>query len=311
MKTALPLLALAIVISAFAIFPRAQGQAAGSVVGSETVVYTFSNTTQLNETSFEAKISSNSPFIVSTVLVGTNSSAVPFVSAREWRVYDSSGGEPFVYNSPDGSLPVGSDDEVRAVAGTDALPLGVPEGGELGVKFETSGMEQGDKVTVTFVYTANAGSVATAETSAAERYPAAPLPLYVTENSRPESNSTGLRISDSFVNPEIHCEICTVVDAGEQAEAAYTANATDLSGATKFAFWAMGESGGENVTFKVAGKGQDNEVSFANTTSVALGSEWKRYEVDLAGADLQGITHLFGFETDGEQTFYVKGAVFY
>jgi DNA relaxase NicK len=74
----------------------------------------------------------------------------------------------------------------------------------------------------------------------------------------------------------------------------------------------MGESGGENVTFKVAGKeSQNNVVDYANTTSTTLDSEWKRYEVDLAGADLKGITHLFGFEVNSGQTFYVKGAAYY
>jgi hypothetical protein len=182
----------------------------------------------------------------------------------------------------------------------------VPEDGSLGVMVEASGFEQGDQITITFVYMANAGSVASAEILSV-----AQLPFYVAENSQPESDSTGLEISDSFVDPEIHCEICTAVNAIEESEVAYIANATDLSSATKFAFWAMGENGGEDVTFEVAGKDSDDEVTYANTTSVTLNSEWKRYEADLAGADLQGITHLFAFEMDDEETFYVKGAAYY
>jgi hypothetical protein len=307
LKPVLPMLILAVTMSIFSILPGAQGQTAGSVIGSETVVYTSSNATQLNETSFEAKISSSSSFVVLTVLVQTNSSAAPSIAVDEWRIYDSSGDEPFVYKSPGNPLPAGSDNEVRAVAGPEVLPLGVPEGGSLGVVFEASGLGQGDQVVITFVYAANAGS-----TTSAEIPSIAQLPFYVTENSQAKSNATSLTIDNSFVNPEIHCEICTSVDAAGQAEGAYAANATDLTGATKFAFWAMGESGGENVTFKVAGKeSQNNVVDYANTTSTTLDSEWKRYEVDLAGADLKGITHLFGFEVNSGQTFYVKGAAYY
>jgi hypothetical protein len=302
MNLLLPMLILAVAVSVA--MPSAQGQTAGLVVGSETVIYTFDRSVQ-NKTSFEAKISSNSPFIVSTVLVGTNSSAAPSVSVSEWKIYDSSG-KPFIYNSPDSSLPTGSDNEVRAIAGLNILPLGVPEDGSLGAVIEISGFEQGDQTTITFVYIANAGS----ETSA-EILSAAQLPFYVTENSQPESNSTSLEISDSFVNPEIHCEICTAVNATERAEVVYAANATDLAGATKFAFWAMGESGGEDVTFKVAGKAHDGSIDYANTTSVTLDREWKRYEVDLAGADLHEITHLFAFEVNSKETFYVKGAAYY
>jgi hypothetical protein len=243
-------------------------------------------------------------------LVGTSSSAAPSVSVREWRTYGSSGGEPFVYKSSDGSLRAGRDNEVRAVAGSDILPLGVPEGGSMGMVLDTSGMRQGDQVIIRFVYMANSGSEVSPKI-----LPAAQLPFYVAENSQAESNATSLKISDSFVNPEIHCEMCTAVNAAEQARAAgaaYIANATDLTGATKFAFWAMGENGNENVTFKVAGKeGEGDAVEYTSTTSTALGSEWKRYEVDLAGADLQGITHLFGFEVNNGQKFYIKGAAYY
>lgn len=68
---------------------------------------------------------------------------------------------------------------------------------------------------------------------------------------------------------------------------------TDMTGATKFAFWTAGKSGGENAMFKAAGKEvQDNSVAYANATSVTLGSEWKRGEVDLVVADLTDVTHL-------------------
>lgn len=307
MNLVLALLVVASVISFFAMSHSAQGQIIGAVIGSETIVYTFNNTTQLNGTSFEVKVSGDSSFVVLTVLVGTSSSsAVPSVSVREWRIYDSSGGEPFIYKSPDGSLSAGSDNEIRTVAGPDILPLGVPEGGSLGIALEASGLELGDQVMITFVYMTNAESMVSAELLSA-----AQLPFYVAENSHIENNSSNLEISDSFVDPEIHCEICTAVNGAGQVEATYITNATDLTDATKFAFWTMGESGGENVTFKIAGKSHYDTVVYANTTNIILDNEWKRYEIDLAGAHLRGITHLFGFETNSEQTFYIKGAAYY
>ncbi len=300
----LVLLVLAVGASIFAVSQSAHGQSAGAQIGSDTAIYTFSNSTQLDEI-FEAKISSNSSVVVQTILVESNSSATPSVSIIEWRVYGSSG-ESFSYNSPAATLSTGSDGEVRAVAGRDVLPLGAPEGGGLGLILEVSGLQQEDQLRVTFVYMANAGSAVSAELA-----PATQFPLFVVENSQVEitGNASSLKISDSFVNPEIHCEICTAVERVDtgQASVAYTANATDLTDATTFVFWAMG--GSESVTFNVAGKGS-NATAYANSTNVTLGSEWRMYEIDLADADLTNITHLFGFEVSGGQVFYVKGAAY-
>lgn len=65
----LVLIIMAVVASIFAVSQSAHGQTAGSVIGSETVTYILSNSTQLGEASFEAKISSNSSLVVQTVLV--------------------------------------------------------------------------------------------------------------------------------------------------------------------------------------------------------------------------------------------------
>jgi hypothetical protein len=40
-------------------------------------------------------------------------------------------------------------------------------------------------------------------------------------------------------------------------------------------------------------------------------TDWKRYEINLADADLHDITHLFGFLVNNGQVFYVKEAVYY
>jgi hypothetical protein len=57
LKPVLPMLILAVTMSIFSILPGAQGQTAGSVIGSETVVYTSSNATQLNETAAQRPLS--------------------------------------------------------------------------------------------------------------------------------------------------------------------------------------------------------------------------------------------------------------
>ena len=71
----------------------------------------------------------------------------------------------------------------------------------------------------------------------------------------------------------------------------------------------MGE--GEAV-FNVAGKRLNQTISYEQQISVALDSEWRQIEVDLAGSNLSDITHLFGFSLDGveDQTFYLKGMTF-
>lgn len=304
----LVLVILAVAASVFAVSQEAQGQLVGTEIESETATFTFGNSTQLDDT-LEAKISSNSSLVVQTVLIETNSSAMPSISVIEWKAYGPSG-EVFSDASSSALLQTGSEGEVSAIAGLDVLPLGTPEGGSIGLMLDVSGLRQGDQLRVTFVYLTNAWSAVSAEIAQTTGFP-----FYVTEKSRAEitSNASSLRIEDSFVNPEIHCEICTaveVVDAADQASVAYPVNATDLTGASTFVFWAMGASGGESVTFKVAGKGQDNATAYANTTSVTLGSEWKMYEIDLAGADLTNITNLFGFEVNSGQAFYVKGAAY-
>ncbi|HKZ61550.1 MAG TPA: hypothetical protein VJZ68_03915 [Nitrososphaera sp.] len=84
---------------------------------------------------------------------------------------------------------------MRAIAGPDMMPLGVPERGSLGVALEASGLPEGDQFMITFVCMANAESPVPAEILYAVQ-----LPFYVAENSQAESNATGLEIRDSFVN---------------------------------------------------------------------------------------------------------------
>jgi hypothetical protein len=293
-RSVLPVLAIGIIVLTGS--QNAYGQFAGLQIESKTVVYTAGSAG--NSTLFETKISGNSSFVVLTVLIETNSS-IGSIDIAEWKVYDQLG-NPFAYDIRE-DLP----SESAAIAGANILPLGAPEGGGIGTVFDTKGLQGNDQVKVTFIYIVNAGGDVSATVLTGTR-----LPLHVTENSQIMADNTGIVVSDSFVNPELHCELCTAVQSLDPGKATYPVNATDLTGATEFVFWAMGAEGGESVTFNVAGREQDGGVSYINSTAVTLGSDWRMYRVDLGDADLRGITQLFGFETVGEQAFYVKGAAY-
>jgi hypothetical protein len=149
-------------------------------------------------------------------------------------------------------------------------------------------------------------------------------------------DANNIKVNEDFVDPEKHCEFCTLVEywPGPQGVAgfAYENDAgLDLTGAKKMRFWIMGEEGNEKIRFKIAGKSLDNiqdrpanrpinsifkSESFALTTEeVTLSNDWRRFEVDLSGVSLDGITDPFGFELskgDGaqKQVIYIKGVVF-
>jgi PKD repeat protein len=145
-----------------------------------------------------------------------------------------------------------------------------------------------------------------------------------------------IKVNEDFVDPEKHCEFCTLVEyrPGPQGVGgfAYENDAgLDVTGAKKMRFWVMGEEGNEKIKFKIAGKSLDNiqdsrpnrptntifgSESFALTTEeVTLANDWRRYEVDLSGVSLDDITHPFGFELSKgngaqKQVIYIKGLVF-
>jgi hypothetical protein len=153
-----------------------------------------------------------------------------------------------------------------------------------------------------------------------------------------EAGSRFLKVDEEFIDPENHCEFCTRVEyvPGPQGEAGFSyedVRGLDLSGSKKARFWVMGEEGGEKIKFKLAGKSLDKiqdrlgrltdrltdsifkTERFALTTEeVSLDNQWKKYEVDLSGVDLKGITHPFAFELaeNGAQTqvIYLKGVVY-
>lgn len=153
-----------------------------------------------------------------------------------------------------------------------------------------------------------------------------------------EAGSRFLKVNEEFVDPENHCEFCTRVEyvPGPQGEAGFSyedGTGLDLSGAKKVRFWVMGEEGNEKIRFKLAGKSLDKiedrlgeleskmtksifkTERFALTTQeITLDDDWKKYEVDLRGVDLKGITHPFAFELSEngaqKQVLYIKGVVY-
>jgi PKD repeat protein len=175
----------------------------------------------------------------------------------------------------------------------------------------------------------------------AQEAEAAILPLNVDEKFKQkdlagDSSSKNLKVNDNFIDPEHHCEFCTRVEyvPGSQGLAGFAYKddkGLDFTGAKKVRFWVMGEEGDEKVKFKIAGKelgatqnglvnklvnGIFKDAKFAlSTQEIKLGKDWKKYEVDLSGADLRSITHPFGFElskgsTAKKQVMFIKGIVY-
>lgn len=69
----------------------------------------------------------------------------------------------------------------------------------------------------------------------------------------------------------------------------------NLKGAKKLTFWARGEKGGEIINeFKMGGiSGEFADSSTASLVSVQLTKEWQKFEIDLAGADID-LSYIIG-----------------
>lgn len=76
----------------------------------------------------------------------------------------------------------------------------------------------------------------------------------------------------------------------------------NLTGAQRLTFWAKGEQGGEQIQeFTVGGiTGDYPDSDTAVIGPVILGSEWRRYTVDLRGKDLSYISGGFAWTTSEE-----------
>lgn len=77
----------------------------------------------------------------------------------------------------------------------------------------------------------------------------------------------------------------------------------DLTGATRLSFWARGAEGGEKVKFGFGLIDRDKpfyDTAKGETDVIALTTDWKRYEIDLANRDLKRIKTGFYWTLGGQ-----------
>lgn len=74
----------------------------------------------------------------------------------------------------------------------------------------------------------------------------------------------------------------------------------DITGATRLAFWARGEIGGERIEeVKMGGiSGAYPDSDTATVGPIVLTKKWKQYEIDLTGKDLSYISGGFCWSTN-------------
>ena len=151
---------------------------------------------------------------------------------------------------------------------------------------------------------------------------AASLPFPVDIHTEPKVKTGDATLSSPYFRLETHwmdnfgerhCEECTMIEytPGQKgfAAAAYVSDQTyDFTGAKRVVLFAMGDLGGEKVTFSFAGKdiasGSNvptdkifEKRQFAvKTKEVTLKNDWQRFEVSLEGADLKNVKYPFAFE---------------
>jgi hypothetical protein len=131
-----------------------------------------------------------------------------------------------------------------------------------------------------------------------------------------------LQYHEDVINSERSCEFCTLIEytpgpKGQSEISFMSTRGYDLTGAKKATIFLMGSQGDETVRVKVAGKGQVQKEFAATTEPINLGSQWKKYEIDLTGnTDLKSITDAFKIvvkasDNQGEPiAFYVKHLTF-
>ncbi|MGI0020448.1 MAG: hypothetical protein ACREAY_08250 [Nitrososphaera sp.] len=170
---------------------------------------------------------------------------------------------------------------------------------------------------------------------------AASLPFPVDIHTEPKVKTGDATLSSPYFRLETHwmdnfgerhCEECTMVEyiPGQKgfAAAAYLSDKLyDFKGAKRVVFFAMGEGGGEKVTFSFAGKDMpaDSKVpadkifekrQFAvKAKEVTLENDWQRFEVSLEGADLDNVKYPFAFQLTptkdvSKVRFYLNGVTF-
>jgi hypothetical protein len=89
----------------------------------------------------------------------------------------------------------------------------------------------------------------------------------------------------------------------------------DLSGATKFVFYARGETGNEEIEFLIGGLG-DNGKRYPDSAKYSMGyinltKKWKKYEIDVSDLDMSAIGCGFAWVTNDTHNKPAKDIKFY
>lgn len=156
------------------------------------------------------------------------------------------------------------------------------------------------------------------------------LSLVYTEADRSYNTLDGsyVQVQENIIDTRRHCEFCTVIEfrqgsSDDPVDVSWSALRNfNIEGAEKVTFYAMGEEGGESVVFKGAGKKVDGLLNGrlakvldfdVATQPVRLTDDWQKFEVDLSGSSLTGVTNPFGIGIDGQNTgpvrIFVKGMI--
>ena len=170
-----------------------------------------------------------------------------------------------------------------------------------------------------------------AQTAEAGKLPMEVRDVFKLENKMGDAKrgSAYIKIEQDFVDPDNHCEFCLRVEyvPGPDGKAGFAYaidKSLDIKDAKRLTFFVKGEKGGEKVRFKAAGKDIESyqlgkglvksEKFAAKTSDITLGTNWKKYEIDLNKADMTKITQAFGFDFDRPSNgkpmvFYLKGVI--
>ncbi|MFT4549665.1 MAG: hypothetical protein ACI9MB_003639, partial [Verrucomicrobiales bacterium] len=113
----------------------------------------------------------------------------------------------------------------------------------------------------------------------------------------PKSGKTSMKCSYSAVG-----DWGGVVWQSPEGDWGDRAGGYDFSGAKKLSFWARGAKGGEVVNFSfglIAPPKKFTDTAKGSLEGVVLTNQWKRYEIPVAGKDLQRIKTGFSWTVAG------------
>lgn len=130
-------------------------------------------------------------------------------------------------------------------------------------------------------------------------------------------------VYEDVIDSRRHCEFCTVIEfhdgiMRDGVTVSWAAERLfDIKGTGKVTFYVMGDEGGEKIRFNAAGKklpdaagrAPDRRDFSIKTKPVILTDQWEKFEIDLNGTDMTGVTNPLGIEVGEGQSarVWVKG----